>query len=154
MEIPFSIPEIRSFMTPSPVSIEADDTLTSARRLMAANEIRHLPVVQCGRLVGMLSDRDLRSAAAIECRTELQFSALDFANTDVYAVSPDTPLDKVLNEMALRKLGAVVVEQQGTVVGICTSVDLCRHLGVLLAHLAEFGPKRLSEIKWGGHYVG
>jgi acetoin utilization protein AcuB len=53
-------------------------------------------------------------------------------STEVYAVHPESPLDEVASEMASKKYGSAVVLQNGKVVGIVTTVDLCRALAELL----------------------
>ena len=53
------IPAVRSVMTSAPLTVEVDAPLREAQDLMIDHEIRHLPVVEAGRLVGIVSDRDV-----------------------------------------------------------------------------------------------
>ena len=55
--------KIRDIMRPGPITIAANDSLVAAQRAMARAHIRHLPVVQGDRLVGVLSERDVLAAA-------------------------------------------------------------------------------------------
>lgn len=55
---------IADHMTPSPHTIDADSPLELAQRILRENNIRHLPVVKNGKLVGILSDRNVKTALA------------------------------------------------------------------------------------------
>lgn len=62
---------VREWMSRDPVTVEPSTEVSAARRLLRDHEIRHLPVVECGRVVGMVSDRDIRvSHAALQQVTE------------------------------------------------------------------------------------
>jgi acetoin utilization protein AcuB len=91
-----------------------------------------LPVLAGGRLQGLLTDRDLgliESMTGVDPRT---VKVEDAMSTAVYSVAPETPLDEVVATMGQKKYGSAVVMQNGHVVGIFTTVDLCRALGDLL----------------------
>lgn len=114
-------------MTPSPRSIQIDATVREAEDLMIDHEIRHLPVLEDDLVVGVLSDRDIAFAAsdaAGDVRDRLLVR--DVCSLDLYAVGPETPLDVVLGEMAARRLGSVVVAENGRIVGLFTATDACR----------------------------
>jgi acetoin utilization protein AcuB len=126
------IPSIQKYMTTSPHSIGTDQTLAKAHEMMRAHDIRHLPVLSGGHIVGMLTDRDLHlieSMAGVEPRVMKVDEAM---STSIYSVAPETPLDEVVATMGERKYGSAVVMQNGKVVGIFTTVDLCRALAELL----------------------
>ena len=53
---------VKDFMTPDPIAITPNDTLRRARQLMEEHRLRRFPVVEEGRLVGIVTDRDVRSA--------------------------------------------------------------------------------------------
>ena len=59
-------PMIQKFMTVAPFSIEADQSMEIAIDLIAKYKIRHLPVMNEGKVVGLISDRDLKLASGIE----------------------------------------------------------------------------------------
>jgi acetoin utilization protein AcuB len=126
------IPAIQKYMTTSPYSIGSDQTLAKAHEMMHTHDIRHLPVLAGGKLVGMLTDRDLHlieSMAGVEPRVSKVDDAM---STNVYSVAPETPLDEVVAAMGERKYGSAVVMQNGKTVGIFTTVDLCRAFAELL----------------------
>ena len=117
------MPPISRYMTKQPWTIGRDAKLTEAHELMRQHAIRHLPVLEAGKLVGILSERDvylferflhLDAAIAVE----------DAMTEDVYAVSCEESLDAVVAGMAERKLGSAVVTNRGGIIeGIFTTVD-------------------------------
>ena len=127
------IPAIAKYMTPSPHSIGAEQSLERAQQVMREHGIRHLPVLHGGRLVGILTDRDLQVLETVKDVDAKLVVVSDAMATSVYAVSPVTPLDQVAREMAEHKYGSTVVMEQHRVVGIFTTVDACRALADRLA---------------------
>ena len=120
-----SITAIQKFMTTTPHSIGADQTLAHAHAVMREFRIRHLPVLVGGKLVGMVTDRDLRFIETLRDVDPSKVPVEDAMVTDVYSVDPETPVDEVVREMAQHKYGSVVVMQNQKVVGIFTTVDVC-----------------------------
>ncbi|MBK6530186.1 MAG: CBS domain-containing protein [Deltaproteobacteria bacterium] len=112
-------------MTTTPHSIGADQTLAHAHAVMREFRIRHLPVLVGGKLVGMVTDRDLRFIETLRDVDPSKVPVEDAMVTDVYSVDPETPVDEVVREMAQHKYGSVVVMQNQKVVGIFTTVDVC-----------------------------
>jgi len=126
------IPTIQMYMTTAPHSIGADQTLAQAHTMLRERGIRHLPVLSGGKLVGMLTERDLRFVESLKDVDPASVKVEDAMTTTVYSVSPDAMLDEVVGEMAEHKYGSAVVMQNGKVVGIFTTVDVCRALSELL----------------------
>jgi acetoin utilization protein AcuB len=123
---------VERFMSPAPVTIAPERTLADAHRLMRERNIRHLPVVDRGRLVGLLSQRDLyllETLASVDPAAETVGEAM---SAEPYAVAPDAPLELVAVEMADRRIGSAVVVDRGAVVGLFTTVDALRALAVVL----------------------
>lgn len=120
------IPTIQRYMTTSPHSIGVNQTLAQAHHMLQEYGIRHLPVLEGGRLVGLVTDRDLRLVETLPGVDPKSVMVEDAMATSVYSVSPDTPLDQVLESMADHKYGSAVVMQNNKVVGILTTVDVCR----------------------------
>ena len=120
-----SIPMIQKYMTTTPHSIGADQTLAHAHAMLREHNIRHLPVLVGGKLVGMVTDRDLRFIETMRDVDPTKVTVEDAMVTNVYAVSPETPLDEVVSEMAEHKYGSAIVMQNLKVVGIFTTVDVC-----------------------------
>ena len=126
------IPPVRKYMTTSPHSIGREQSLATAHKMMRDGEYRHLPVLEGGRLVGLVTMRDLHLIETLRDVDPEKVSVEDAMTTDVYAVSPDAPLDEVATEMAERKYGCTIVMQNAHVVGVFTTVDACRALHDLL----------------------
>jgi acetoin utilization protein AcuB len=127
-----AIPTIQKYMTTSPHSIGSDQTLAKAQEMMHSLGIRHLPVLSGGHIVGMLSDRDLRLIESMDGVDSHKVKVDEAMEPNVYSVSPDAALDEVVVTMGEKKYGSTVVVQNGKVVGIFTTVDLCRAFAELL----------------------
>lgn len=124
------MPLIKAVMTPFPHSIAIDAGVGEAKRMMEQHEIRHLPVVEGQRLVGIVSERDLLAADRRAAGSGPRVG--DICETDVYVVELTERLDGVLDEMIERRIGSAVVVREGRVVGIFTTFDACRYLQRLL----------------------
>lgn len=120
---------IKDMMTTSIITIEASEPVIKAKQIMADKEIRHLPVLENGKVVGLLTDRDLKLAQAVteDAQFDQHRTAGDICVHNAYSVGPDAPARNVLNYMAQERIGsALVVNEEGTIVGIVTAVDACR----------------------------
>ncbi len=126
------IPTIQKYMTTSPHSIGVEQPLSKAHDVMRELKIRHLPVLHGGKLVGMLTDRDLHLVESLAGVDPTKVKVEDAMATVVYAVPPESPLDEVVDTMAEHKYGSAVIMQNEKVVGIFTTVDVCRALAELL----------------------
>lgn len=124
-------------MTPDPVTIRSDQTIGEGLVLMFEHDIRHLPVVSHGKVVGMVSDRDIRqllgkaSIAAKhreEERRQLRLPVTEIMATHLYTVEKTTPLAEGVRLMVEHKIGAVpVVDSKQRVVGIFSELDALRY---------------------------
>jgi acetoin utilization protein AcuB len=119
------LPCVGSYMTRSPHSVDADQTLAQARSLMHEHRIRHLPVLRRGQLVGIISDRDLHIVGALKGSDAQQAPVSAAMTTNVYAVPTEAPLDEVVITMGTHKYGCAVVMDDERVAGIFTTVDVC-----------------------------
>lgn len=125
---------IDDYMTPTPYRIDHDKSLARAREMMSEYQIRHLPVMKSGVVVGVISDRDL---ALFECMDAFDTSTIDvgFVMTgDPYTVELGTDLQQVAVTMRIKKIGSAVVTEQGELVGLFTTIDALRALEQLLTH--------------------
>ena len=126
------IPHVEKYMTPSPYSVGQEQSLAQAHRLMRDHHIRHLPVLHGGRLVGVLSDRDLHLIETLRDVDPDKVTVEEAMSPTVYAVSPRAGLDEVVRELAAHKYGCAVVEDNGKLVGVFTTVDAMRAFADLL----------------------
>jgi acetoin utilization protein AcuB len=128
------MPDIGQVMTAAPHCVTSIMDLAEAVRIMYAAGIRHLPVVDAGRIVGVLSDRDAKLARAV-CVARLENVALTVGDACVstpYIVDPGERLDRVLEQMVKSHIGSVLVAKNSKLVGIFTSSDACAQLAELL----------------------
>ena len=126
------IPTIQKFMSCDPVSIVGRSSIAEAQSLMKEKNIRHLPVMDGGKVIGIISDRDIHQATSLLDVKPNKVAVEDICPTHVYATSPETPLDYVADEMARHHYGSAVVLDNGKLVGIFTTVDACTALAQIL----------------------
>jgi len=129
-------PSVDRFMTKAPHTIGHHQTLASAHRLMEEHAIRHLPVLETGKLVGILSQRDLYFIETLSNTDPERVLVSEAMMPDVFGIGPRSSVRKVAAEMAEHKYGCAVVLDQDRVVGVFTTVDALRALSVLLGHQA------------------
>jgi acetoin utilization protein AcuB len=124
-------------MTRNPVTLDITSTVQDAADMMWAAEVRHIPVVERGTLVGMISDRDLRSYMlprperifrADEERARMAVSVSAVIPSDVTTVRPDTPVADLLDTVLEEKIGAVPVlaPDTGDLIGVVSYIDILR----------------------------
>lgn len=114
---------ISAYMTQIVHTIPMETSLPEARRLMTESRVRHLPVMDEGKLVGLLSERDLGRLEGFSW-VDLALVSVPDAMVDVpYVVSPETPFIEVLRTMLAHRYGSALVSDQGRLVGIFTTTD-------------------------------
>lgn len=134
-----AIPPIKSVMTPFPHWIEVDEPLARARDVMAEHEIRYLPVMERGKLVGVLTEKDMRKAETSGGTDGDDTLVKDVCDLEAYVVGLSEPLDHVLSEMADKHIGSALVVKDGKLAGIFTLTDACRCFEKLLHSLFPTG---------------
>ena len=120
-------------MTPCPHTIGSDQTLAQAHKIMRERNLRHLPVLRGGKLIGVLSQRDLlftETLAGVDIHID---SVTDAMTPDVYTAHPEDAVRDVARVMAARKYGCAVVVENGRLLGIFTVTDALRHLAEALS---------------------
>ena len=128
---------VRKIMMGSPVTLTPDDTLDLANNVISLGRIRHIPVVENDKLVGLLSERDLIGAAANRIFGLNQKSKSALLKTEsvksimkkrLVTVTPDTPIRDAARLMADKKIGCVPVISAGALVGLVTTTNVLRYL--------------------------
>ena len=119
---------IKDFMTAFPFTIEKNQTIHEARKLMVENRIRHLPVCEDKNIIGVISERDIYWVLGphVKMKTENEIKVADIAHDDSYHVDWNTPIKDVVAEMGRRRVGSVFIMREEFIVGIFTTVDVCR----------------------------
>ncbi len=119
---------VSDYMTPGPHAANIADNLHAAREKMVKVGARHLPVMDDGKVVGVLSDRDIQLALGFKHGNIKTMTVEDVYSDDPYVTHPDTNLKQVAMEMAEKKYGSAVVMDNEDLVGIFTTTDACRAL--------------------------
>lgn len=119
-------------MTTSPHSIGSDQTLAKTESFMREHGIRHLPVLDGGELVGLVTDRDIKFLKTFKDVNPQTAKVSDMSISEVFSVTPNSQLDEVCDLMAEKKYGCAVVMDNNKLVGIFTWVDALRAMSELL----------------------
>ena len=125
-------PTVYQYMTLAPHTIGPRQSLAAAGRMMRDNDVRHLPVLDGGRLVGLLSQRDLLLVEAMPGVNPTDVRVEEAMVQDVFMVRPDTPVGEAIETMIGRKLGSAIVTEDERVLGVFTTIDALRALHHLL----------------------
>lgn len=127
----------REIMMGSPVTLKPEDTLDLANDVISLGRIRHIPVLDDGRLVGIITERDLIGAAATQIfgLKQKNKSALlktvkikEVMKKRVISAAPETPIKDIAHMMAEKKIGCVPIVSAGALVGLVTTTDLLRYV--------------------------
>jgi acetoin utilization protein AcuB len=120
-------------MKADPITVGPQDSFRHAMNLIRQRGIRHLPVVDGGRLVGIVTDRDIRQASPSSA-TSLELHELhylleklkvgDVMTTNVVTVAPHTPIDEAARLMLQHRIGSLPVLRGTDLVGIITETDM------------------------------
>ena len=133
--------QIREWMTTMPITVNPTTPVSEARGLMQRKRIRHLPVMEGERLVGIVTDRDIRltlpspatSLSVWEVNYLLTKLTVEQVMTrSVITIGPDRQTQEAVRLMLEHKIGALPVTEEGRVVGIITETDLLHALAQTL----------------------
>jgi acetoin utilization protein AcuB len=136
---------VERIMTRSPVTVAPQDSLRRVIALMKEGSFRRLPVVEKRRLVGIVTDRDVRliCKSPVILQEEWQDEYLldkvkveACMTSDLITVTPDTSIEKAARLMRDRKVGGLPVVQGDKLVGIVTETDVLNYLIELLEERA------------------
>lgn len=148
MEVKMKKNAIAHYMTHDPITIGSDMTISKANKIMIENRIRHLPVLEAGKLIGILSDRDLRAVESFHDVDPEKVSVKEAYTDEPFTVEPNTPLDQVCLKMAENRFGSVLVMDKYKVVGIFTWIDGLKALAQSLSpKKATPTPRKASKTK-------
>jgi acetoin utilization protein AcuB len=119
-------------MSLTPQTIGCDRSIGDAHQLMRAHHIRHLPVLDGGMVVGMVSERDLSLVSALPGVDPRVVPVEEAMTEDVFFVSPDAPIAEVVETMIEKKLGSALVGTEAHIAGVFTTIDALQVLHALL----------------------
>ena len=163
--------QVSEWMTPAPVTVSPSVPIPRVQELMIHRRIRHLPVVEDGRLIGIITDRDVRTVQPSPATTlavrEMHYllerlTARAVMTRPVITVGPREPLAEAVRLMLENRIGGLPVMDGERLVGILTEVDLLRAFSSTLgvragrppraadAPLPESSPDRLILVPLDG----
>jgi CBS domain-containing protein len=126
---------VRDIMPRKMVTISESDTLSTVEDIMTLGHVRHMPVVRAGKLVGVVSERDLLRASLStlsEFGTEQRRAFLQVVeitrvmSSPAITISPESSVEEAALTMAERKIGCLPVVDEDELVGIITETDVLR----------------------------
>src|SRR5271166_424293 len=114
--------QIVNLMTSDPLTVRPQDTLSKVKSIMDAGNFRRVPVVEDGRLVGILTERDLHKHSGFLESTRVNGAM----RTALVTVTPYNTVEDAARLMLKHKIGGLPIVADGTLVGIVTTTDLLR----------------------------
>lgn len=168
---------VKNWMSKGVITVDVDDSMSDATRIIKEHNISMLPVMKKGKLVGVITDRDLKRASASDANSleihELLYllskmKVKEIMSKDPITVPPDFTVEETAEVLMKNKISGVpVVDKGGQVVGVITQNDLFKALiyltginnrGVQFALMMEDRPGSIKEIadiirKYGGRMV-
>ena len=168
---------VKNWMSKNVITVDANGSMHDATKLLKKHGIRMLPVMKKGKLVGILTDRDLKKASASDATTlevhELLYlltkiKVKDIMTKDVVTVPPDFTVEETAQVLLRNRIsGAPVVDADGQLVGAITQADIFRVLisltgvgngGIQFACQMEDRPGSIKEVadvirNYGGRMV-
>jgi acetoin utilization protein AcuB len=144
---------IKDVMTRNPVTAESETLVLDAQKMMKENNIRRLPIVDKGKLVGIVTKHDLLEASASPATSlsvfELNYllakmKVKEIMKKNPMTLTPDTPFEEALRLGQEKKIGSFPVVENGKLVGITTESDIIRFVTRVLG-LKEEGSRITIE---------
>jgi len=134
---PDRIPTVASVMTPFPWVVEKSEPLARVKEVMIRRHFRHVPVVEDGTLIGVVTDRDIHIAegSTADPVARENLCVIDAVMRDAYVVGIHEPIDVVLDEMASRHIGFALVVKDDRLAGIVTASDACTRFADFLRRM-------------------
>lgn len=114
---------IRAHMTPAPHTIGKDQSLETATQIMREHHVRHLPVLDGGKVIGVVSQRDILFLEALADVDATAVTVEEAMSPEPFSVPADAPIADVVRTMSEHRFGAALVVHHGHVIGIFTTTD-------------------------------
>ncbi|GAA4488793.1 CBS domain-containing protein [Actinoallomurus oryzae] len=123
--------KVRDVMTPAPVSVSGQTSLSHAAGLMRAHDIGVVLILDDGRLLGMVTDRDIVVRAVADGRDVTQTTVAEICSCDLITVSPDDDAGIALRSMREHSIRRLPVVEDDHPVGVLSITDLASDAGAL-----------------------
>ena len=118
---------IQEIMTSNPSTIEPNQSVVEAARIMKQEDAGVVPVTENGRLTGMVTDRDIAIRVVAEGKDPQSTTVGEVASTNLVTLDPQQDLDEALRLMAQHQVRRLpVVEEDGRLVGVVAQADIAR----------------------------
>jgi len=117
---------IKEVMTRDVRACEPNATVADAAKVMAQEDVGPVPIVEDGRLIGIVTDRDIVVRVVAEGRDPNATTVSEIASTELVTVSPDDDLDDALKLLAERQVRRLPVVEGDRLVGIVAQADIAR----------------------------
>ena len=118
---------VREVMTSKLCSIDTDNTVAYAAKMMRDEDVGLAPIVEGDRLVGVLTDRDIAVRVVAEGGDPKQVKVSEIASRDLVTLDPDQDLGEALRLMAKHQVRRLpVVEEDGRLVGVVAQADVAK----------------------------
>ncbi|MBW1909780.1 MAG: CBS domain-containing protein [Deltaproteobacteria bacterium] len=156
---------VKNWMSKTVITVDVNDSMHDAMKLLKEHNIRMLPVLEEDELVGIITDRDIKRASASDATTleiheltylMIRIKVIDVMNKDPITVRFDHTVEETAEVLLKNKIsGAPVVGDKGNVVGIITQTDLFRALisltgigkkGIQFAFQLEDRPGSIKDV--------
>ncbi len=141
---------VKEKMNPRLITIHPSADLGEARGLLEQHRIRHLLVVEGDKLVGIITDRDIRSAASASSLERVKVN--DAMTRNVITVTPETHIQEAAKLLLAHRIGGLPVAKRGELQGIITETDLLNALVEIMDHAAleriapDYQPRTMTVI--------
>ena len=127
--------KIKDVMTRNPITVDSETLVVDAQKMMKENNIRRLPIIDKGKLVGIVTKHDLLEASPSPATSlsvfELHYllskmKVKEIMKKNPLTLTPDTPFEEALTLGQEKKIGSFPVVENGKLVGIATESDIIR----------------------------
>jgi CBS domain-containing protein len=115
---------VRDVMTPGVRTVSPSQSLAEAAEVMKGEDVGSVPVVEEGRLAGIVTDRDIVTRAVAERRDPQTVKVVEVASRELVTVEPEQDLDEALALMARHQVRRLPVVEQGQLVGMLAQADV------------------------------
>ncbi len=137
---------VEEFTTPNPVTAPVSTGIRELQALMLKHGIRHVPITNGSKVVGVVSERDIKLVLGLDPSRERLVQAEHIMKANPVFVNASTPLDEVAFEMSKNKIGSVLVyDDSDELYGIFTSTDALNALIEIVRDLKKEDHNSLSN---------
>jgi len=144
--------KVSDLMTSDPATVGPDDPCSRAAALMKEEDCGAIPVVRDGKLVGIVTDRDITIRAVAEGRDPKTLAVSNIMSADPITIAPDTDADEATRMMAEFQVRRLPVVENGRLLGIIVTAQLARResseeMGETIKEISEPASGRASHAR-------